>query len=217
MSIRKLTLLTAVAAVGLMGLATTSASASTALRTDPGGSLLTGSTTITNTASDTSTRVFSGLGTIHCAQTFADIDVHGRTSPTSITGTLTGLTFTSCTDTLPVIQYTSCALSPTSPFPVVHITATNDQGGTVQITDETIRCSIQGAGTSFCYYTMTSSSNIGAFVNAPSTLTFSGVVLHHVTGSGDLGAICGAQGAFNTTLTHLVQGGTNRTITITTS
>jgi hypothetical protein len=40
----------------------------------------------------------------------------------------------------------------------------------------------------------------------------------HITGSsGDQGVLCGASGTFGVTLNHIVQSGTNRTVTISTS
>jgi hypothetical protein len=77
-----------------------------------------------------------------------------------------------------------------------------------------VRCSIAGSTTAFCYYTGT--DVIGQGFNNPSILHFN-VGVDHVTGPGDLAGACGTKGNFTTTLTHIVQVSTNRTITITTT
>jgi hypothetical protein len=73
MLVRKIALVAAIATVGLLGVA--SASASTALRMDPGGTLLSGATTVTNTTSDPASWISTGWGTTTGSQTFADLDV----------------------------------------------------------------------------------------------------------------------------------------------
>jgi hypothetical protein len=102
-------------------------------------------------------------------------------------------------------------------LPSVHILATSTSGGTVTLIDPRVRCFIAGSGgASFCEYTATSAS--GTATNSPSAIVFSSVVVHHITGSpGDQGVLCGANGTFGVTLTHIVQSSTNRTVTISTS
>lgn len=89
MFIRKPTFPAALVVVSLLalGAASASASASTALRTDPGSALLTGSTTIRNTSSDGVAWTFPGVGTFSCGQVFFDADVTRSTSATAISGT----------------------------------------------------------------------------------------------------------------------------------
>lgn len=216
MTIRKLASLMAIAALGLLALGAASASASTALRTDPGGALLTGSTTLTNTTADPAVLTMPSVGTITCNQTFFDADVTRNASTSSISGTLTNLTFTSCTDTILGIDIPDCTLSPTSPFPAVSIVGTSAAGGTVSLSDPTIRCATS-PNLGFCYYTPHTVPT-GNFLNSNSSLTYSVTGVTAVAGSNSLGAFCGgAAGTFNTTLTHVVQGGTNRTMTLTTS
>jgi hypothetical protein len=215
MFIRKLSpvlvLVLAVLAIGA-----SSASGSTALRTDPGGGLLTGSTTITNTTAAPSVLTLTGLGVVTCNQTNFDLHVNFSFSVfgVSVTGALTFGTFTSCTDTLPVITISSCTLNPGT-TPSIHIFAGNDTGGTTTIDDPTFRCNIAGSTTSFCYYT--AGTAVGQGNNTASTLTFSSVGVGTVGGSGSLGAACGSSGTFSTTLRHMVQGGTNRTVTVQTT
>jgi hypothetical protein len=111
-----------------------------------------------------------------------------------------------------VIAISSCSLVPGT-FPTIHISS---DPNIVTIDDPTLRCSIAGSTTSFCYYTAPVAN--GQANNALSTLSYSvgGVVV--AGGSGSLGAACGsAAGSFNVLLTHIVEGGTNRTVTITTS
>jgi hypothetical protein len=214
MSIRRLASLVAIAAIGVLALGAASASASTALRTDPGGGLLTGSTTITNTTAAPSVLTLTGLGVVTCNQTNFDANVTSNSSAGSITGTLATLTFTTCSDTLPVITISSCTLNPGT-TPVVHIFASNDTGGTTTIDDATVRCNIAGSTTSFCYYT--AATALGQGNNAASTLTYGSIGVGVVGGSGSLGAACGSTGTFSSTLRHIVQGGTNRTVTVQTT
>jgi hypothetical protein len=210
MFIRKLAVLAAIAAFGLLALGSISASASTALRTDPGNALLTGSTTITNTSSSPALLTLD-IGSVTCSNTRFDADVTRNSSATSITGTLTALTFTTCTDTVPFVQVTSCHRTGAT-FPAIHITA-GDTGGQVQIVDATVVCNVASGGA--CYYTAATAN--GNASNATSTLSYTGIGVTHVTGAGDLGFLCGNGASFSVTLNHIVQGGTNRTVTITTT
>jgi hypothetical protein len=56
-------------------------------------------------------------------------------------------------------------------------------------------------------------------MNGASTIAFSAVGITRVTGApGDQGVLCGTgTGSFAVTLNHIVQSGTNRTVTISTS
>jgi hypothetical protein len=212
MFIRRLASLAAIAALGLLVLGSVSASASTALRTDPSGGRLTGSTTITNTSSGPAV-LTTNLGTVTCTNTKFDADVTSNNSATSISGTLTSLTFTSCTDTIPVLTFVGCHLVGTAP---VSITA-NDTGGHITLTDVLVKCNI-GSPTSFCYDTAATAT--GVFVNAASSLVYNnvGVVYPAVNPPDGLGAgICGSTASFSLSITHIVQGGTNATITVTTT
>jgi hypothetical protein len=214
MFIRNLTL-TTVACSLLALIAVPTASASTALRTDPGGGLITGSTTAVNTSSGPSVMTLTGIGTVTCNAMTGSATVTRNSSATSISGTLSTVTFTSCTDSIPVIAITSCTLSPNSPLPSITVTATNDIGGTATVNDPTVRCNISGSATSFCYFTAATAAGVNN--NAASTLTYTGVSVTVVAGSGSLGAVCGSTGTFSTTARHHVQVGTNRTVTVQTT
>ena len=217
MFIRRLAMLTAAAAIGLLALGSASASATTALRTDPGGALLSGSTTITNTSSNNATLAISGLGELNCSQTKFDADVTANSSGTTIAGTLTALTFTNCTDTIPLIDVTECSLDPDRALPGVSISSTA-VGGNVTINDAGVRCFVPSLN-GFCYYTGTTASAVGIGNNAASTLTYTNVQVDQYTGAtSSIGfGLCGTSGNFSVQLNHIVQGGTNRTVTTTTS
>jgi hypothetical protein len=214
MFIRKSALVAVVATLGLLIVGSVSASASVALRTDPGGGRLTGATTITNTISDPATLFLDGLGVVSCSQASFTGHFTSNNNASVIAGTVGSLTFTSCTDTLPVITIPSCTLNPGT-APAVSITTNRDTGGNATLVDPVVRCSIAGTMSSFCYYTGT--NVIGQGFNATSNLHFSDAPIDHVTGPGDLAGACGTTGNFGVTLTHIVQVGTNRTITITTT
>lgn len=210
---RKLILAAAIAATGLLSIVS-SATASSALRTDPGGALLTGSTTLTNTSSTPFVYTVAGLGNLTCNQATFDADAAANTSATSISATVTAFTLTSCTDTIPVITFTGCHLRSTA-TPGMTITAGPDTGGTFRFNDLSFRCNVSG-GTSGCDWTMGSAT--GTYTNATSALAFSNVAMTHVTGgTGDLGSLCGTSASASWTYTHVVQGGTNSTVTLTTS
>jgi hypothetical protein len=191
-----------------------------ALRTDPGNQFLGAPFTITNTSSDPWVITFSGLGTVTYNQTIIESTLTSNANVSGITGNLNRVTLTSCTDTLPGMTYTSCTLDPTSPVPTVHVTSdppvVGSNGG-IGITDMRVRCNIAGSSTAFCYFTYTTASANGNMVNATSTITFPGIVVHHVTGTGDLGSVCGATGTATFALRHIVEVGTNRTVTVRTS
>jgi hypothetical protein len=204
-------LIAAIAALGLLALGSASAPASTTLRTDPGGGLLSGSTTVTSTSNEPVVMPLN-LGTVTCNSLKFDADVTSNSSATSIAGTLTGLTLTSCTDTIPVISVGSCHASTT---PAVSITA-NDTGGHMNLTDVLVRCPVAG-GPNACYFTAATAT--GVELNATSSLAYTNVATVYPASNpadGLGGNICGATGTFSATLTHLVQGGTNATLTITT-
>jgi hypothetical protein len=211
MLIRKAASLAVMAAIGLVAFSATSASASTALRTDPGNVRLTGLTQIANTSSDTLTWDIPTVSHRSCAQTSFNARLNANTSSSSITGTLTSFT-------MPCVGMT-CILSPTSPFPVIHISANTDQGANFTIDDMTLRCPATDAfGThGFCYHT--ASTVTGSYLNVISRLVFPFVTLVHTTGPGDLGiGVCSSfASSLSVTLTHFVQTGTNKTLTVTTT
>jgi hypothetical protein len=216
MVLRKMAPLMAVAALALLAIGASSASASTALRVDPGGGLKGTGSAITNTSAAPSVWTWAGLGTLTCNTTNFTATPSSSSSATTISGTLNQLTLTSCTDTVPVITYTSCTLSPNSSLPTITIVAPEDTRGAITINDPTIRCNIGGSATSFCYFT--AASAVGTGNNAASLLAYSNVTFVGVAGSGSLGTgVCGASGSFSTQLRHIVETGTNRTVTVTTS
>lgn len=190
------------------------AGASTTLRTDPGGALLSGSTTVRSGAGGSFTAA-SQLGAGTCTEAGIDFDVQRNSSATSITGSLTSLTFTSCTGQFTGTTFASCTLSADDPFPTVHITA-GVGGGTVTITDLTVRCSFMSSP-SFCYFTAT--TVVGTFQNGPATLRSTNVAFTPTTGTTGLPFLgCGGTGTvWSWDLTDLVQSTTNRTLTVTTS
>jgi hypothetical protein len=212
--IRKLAVNATIAGLVALAGAVAPAAATTALRTDPGGALLSGATTITATPGGTLLAQTAGTGTSHCTEVGFSADVRSSSSATSITGTLTALTFTSCNGFLGLTTFESCRLSPGSPLPTVHVTA-GAGGGTVALADVTLKCAIMNSTSAFCYYT--ASTAAGNLANGPSTLTYSSVALVAAAGSDSLGAPCGSSGSWNWTFTHIVQAGTNRTVTVTTS
>ena len=210
MSIRHFAMLAAVAALGLLALGSASASATTSLRTDPGGGLLSGTTTIRNTTSDPV--VFETLaGTITCNQAFFDADVNSNAGAASITGTLTSLTFTSCTDTLLAINVSDCTLHAAS-MPTVQIAATAT-GGTITLRHTVVRCAV--GPTTACYFTTVNAT--GAAVNATRSIDFTASVTA-VTPTSDAAPAgnCLSTASLSWRFTHIVSA-TNATVTVTTS
>ncbi len=189
-----------VAALGLLTLGTVPSLAATTVRTDPGGALLTGPTTLRNTTSDTAVLTTSA-GTLTCAQASFDADLTANVSSSIIGGSLTALTLASCTDTLPTVNIEECALhAPT--FPQVRLTSTAG-GGDFTVIDPTIRCKLVSQNIA-CYYTLEPLT--GFLSNVPSTLTFATPPSRRsrplVTRS--VPPMCGNGGLFNVTFTHIV-------------
>jgi hypothetical protein len=204
MIIRKMVLLAAMAALGLFAIGAASASASTTLLNAAGTQLASGST-IDNGGSDPAVLTLPGLGVVTCNNTAFTATV-GASGGATITGSLSSLTFTTCSDTIPVINISSCHLSGSSPS--ILITATGDVNGTVALTDPTVFCAVSGS-TSGCYYTAATAS--GTATN--STLAYSNVAVSHTTGTGDLGSLCGSSATFSATLTDLTSGGSTVHVT----
>jgi hypothetical protein len=208
MSIRKLALIVATAATAVLAVGFGSASATT-LRADPGNTVFpVGNVTITNTSSNLAV-LTTALGNITCSSTrfHADVEQNGAAT---LPGRLTALTFTGCDDTIPVIAVTSCHLY-TGPVTTVSITASAG-GGSVVLGDLIVRCAFAGT-TNGCYFTAASAN--GSANNAASTIQYSNVSATRVQPTTDnLGDFCPASGTFNVTLQHIVQAGTNRTVTI---
>jgi hypothetical protein len=210
MSIRKLTLLVATAAMGLLAVGFGSASATT-LRADPGNTAFpAGNVTITNTSSSTAT-LTTALGNLTCESTRFHADVNQNGAAT-LTGRLTALTFTQCTDTIPVLTITSCHLH-TPPVPTISITSTGGgTTGSVVLGDVVVRCAFAGTPNA-CYFTAATAN--GVATNATSTIQYNNVAAVGVSPTSDtLGALCPSTGTFGVTLRHIVQAGTNRTVTI---
>jgi hypothetical protein len=212
MTIRNLAVPVVIAALGLLVLGAAVAPAAVTVRTDPGGALLTGPTTLRNTTSDAAVLTTS-TGAITCTQASFDAHLTANVSSSIIGGGLTALTLTACTDTLPTVNIEECALhAPT--LPQVRLTSTAG-GGDFTVIDPTIRCKLVAQNTA-CYFTLGNLS--GFFNNAASSLTFTNIAVTTVTATADAVApgLCGTGGLFSTVFTHLVDDA-NRTVTVTTS
>ena len=211
MFIRKLTLLSALAALGLLVVGAASSSAASYLHDNATtGSLLPAGTTITPRSSDPATWVFPGFGTVTCTNNTFDATV-GASGGATITGTLHSLTLSSCTDTIPVLTISSCHL--VNGGVSLTITAHSHAGGTFSSNGITVFCSVNGANG--CYYT--AATVLGGAANTGARLTYSNVSFVHSTGSGDLGALCGNSASFSTTFTDLTSDSTGRTVVLNTT
>jgi hypothetical protein len=191
MFIRKLVVLAAVAAFGVLAVASSASAATTVLRTDPGNVRVPAGATVTGTSEGAATFSITGLGTFTCHSAFSLTASVTEGNP-SVDGTLASLALTSCSDTIPVIDYDTC--SAVSPFPTVTVAATSTAGGTVTLGNTQTFCHAVGTGTpgSGCYWLMTSPT--GSFTNLNSTLAFVNVAVDHKVPTGatnDLGASCG--------------------------
>jgi hypothetical protein len=192
MFIRKLVLLAAISALGLMSIGVATSSASTFLR--EGGGLVPNGATITNGASHPAVLTVAGLGAVTCNSTVFNATV-GASGGATISGTLNSLSFTSCSDTIPVIDITSCTSTGSA---AATLTGTGTTTGTISLNDTKVFCHVTG-GTSGCYYTAGAASGNG-FGN---TLSFNNIAVAHTTGTGDLGSLCGTGATFSVTLTDL--------------
>ncbi len=208
MFIRKLALLAALAALGLLAVGAASSSAASYLHDNvTSGSLLASGTTIMPRSSDPAVLTLPGFGTVTCTANSFDATV-GASGGATISGTLHSLTFNTCTDTIPIITISSCHL--VNGTPSLTITATSHSGGTININDITVKCN--AGGNNGCYYT--AATAVGNANNTGATLAYTNVNVTHTTGSGDLGALCGNSATFSTTFTDLTSGGTGRTVVL---
>jgi hypothetical protein len=183
-----------------------------ALRVDPANTNVAAGATLKYRSSHPATLVMGGFGVITCASTTSDITA-GVSGGTTVTGTLDALTFTSCTDTVPVVNITSC-VKVASTFPTVAFRATGASGGTETLTDVFVKCFLAGSS-SGCYYK--AATAVGNVQNIPSLTTFSGVSTTHTVPAGatdDFGALCGAGGSFSVTFTDFTLGTTGTTVTL---
>jgi hypothetical protein len=158
-----------------------------------------------------------GFWTLTCGQTAFEADLNSNANATtSITGRVTSLTFTSCTDTVSLIDYISCSLHGGSGLPTVRLTGGSASSGSVSLANVVVRCALVGGGANACYLKL---DGAGSFGNATSSLTFSSLPVASVapTPTALGGPYCFAGGSLNVTLNHIVQGGTNRTVTLTTA
>ena len=210
---RSLAKLGVLCVLGLLAVGTTTAAADTTVVFDTGDGTF-HPEPVNGTARPTSggpaTLTLSGLGTITCGSANFTAQFTTTTGAPAA-AQLTALTFTSCTDTVPVITFSSCHLDGTAP--AIAITASGTAGGTFAMGATTVRCGVSGT-TSACYYQAT--APVGTWVNSPSSLSFSGAaLLHTVPGgtTGDLGSLCGTTGSESFSLGHAVNE-QNRTLTI---
>jgi hypothetical protein len=160
------------------------------------GNLLPAGTAVSSGGNGPAVITLSGLGTIDCTNN-SFIGTVSASGGATAGGTLNALSFTSCTDTLPVITITGC--NGVSPAPTVTITATNHNGGSWAWGNLFFRCNV-AMSTRKCYYK--ASTAAGSFVNSGAGLSFSGVAIAHNAPSGtsdDLGAGCGSIGFLDAT------------------
>jgi hypothetical protein len=213
MAIRKLALLASSCVFGLVGAGAGSASAATYVHGGTtSGNLLPAASTILNRSSDTATLTLNGTGELSCTVTTGFATV-GASGGATVSATGNSLTFTSCTDTIPVINIQSCHLAATT-LPTAVVTATSHNGGTVVFSNTFVRCVAAGS-TSGCYYKATTAS--GTASNTGATLSYASVGVTHTAPAGatdDLGVACGTIGSFSMALTDLVRGATGTTLVL---
>jgi hypothetical protein len=207
MFIRKVALMAVVSAIGALGASVSSASAATWITDELGNN----PSTITSNASDPATlSLASGFGDITCNRTTFNMSV-GAGGGASVSGTLNSLVFENCTDSIPVITISQCSLSGGTPTATITASA---GGGTVALSTTTVFCAVAGSSNG-CYYQAPSAS--GSANNAANSITFTNVTTNHVSGTGDLGALCGSGGAFGVTLTQVVNAANNSPVTLLTA
>ena len=206
MSIRKLVLLAAISALGLMSIGVATSSATSFLREGPSAALMANGATITNGGSDPAVLNLTGFGAITCGTTAFSATIHTN-GLAVITGTLNSLSFTSCTDTIPVLTITSCGS--VAPLPTITLTGTSSSTGQVALHDTKVFCHVAGSTTG-CYYT----AALAAGNTTGSTLFYSNVGVTHATGSGDLGSLCGSNAELALTATDLTDSANGTTVTL---
>lgn len=194
MLVRRLTVLAVPCVLGLLVIASPASAATTVLRGDPGNVPLPPGTTVTGTSEGPVTLTFPGVGELSCHANFAAVFVTTHGNP-SIDGVLESLTFSPCTDTIPIIAIDDCAMHQHQSTVVA--AAQSSSGGAVTFNDVTMFCHVAGSGNpgAGCYWKFT--DPVGSFNNTRSTLTFPSVTVDHVVPTGttnDLESACPDQG-----------------------
>lgn len=190
MPFRRLLVLAATCVVGLLFIASSASAATTVLRGDPGNQPLPPGTTITGTIEGNATFTFSTGADLSCHGNFAAVFVTTHGNPT-IDGFLESLTFSPCTDTIPILTIDDCALH--QHLPTVVAAAQSATGAAVTFSDVTLFCHNAGSGSpgTGCYWQLT--DPVGSFNNTKSTLTFPNVTFDHRVPTGttnDLESAC---------------------------
>jgi hypothetical protein len=157
MFMRKLALLCALAAIGVLGAGAASSSAAVYIHggTSTGNVLASGTAINGSLASGTRAVLTTSLGTITCSVSpFAG--TVGASGGSSLTGSLSNLSFSTCTDTIPFIDVSSCDFYTDTQNPASFsiadssvVESGNSATGTLSTT-VTVRCHLSlGAGDCF--------------------------------------------------------------------
>jgi hypothetical protein len=168
---------------------------------------------ITSNASDPATlqMTLEGLSAdISCNRTTLSVSV-GAGGGATIAGTLNSLSLENCTDSFPVITFTACSLSGSTPTATLTAGA---GGGSMTLAATVLFCAVAGS-TSGCYYRAADAT--GSFQNVTNSVQYANVAITHVTGTGDLGSLCGTSGSFGVTLTQMVNAANNSPVTLLTA
>jgi hypothetical protein len=189
--LRKMAMLAAVAACAL---ATGAASASAATYVHGGtttGNLLPSGTGIgSGLRSGTNAVLTTSIGTVTCrAANFAGATTSASGGAT-VTGRLStssaGLAFSTCSDTIPFIDVTSCGQTSGASAGIV-ATASGSAGGSINLTNVSVTCNLNTGGT--CLFTASTAN--GTYANSDNSATYTSVP---VTGSG---TFCPSSGTFS--------------------
>ena len=188
------------------------ASASTYLhRGTTTGNVLAAGTPVMPRAGGPATLVLLSVGTIGCTASTGIVTV-GPSGGATVAAVGDSLSFSGCTDTIPIIDFSSCTLA--GPAPTATVTATGATGGTVVFVGTYAFCKVTGAPTG-CYYGAIGAT--GTASNTGATLAYNNVsVTHEVPpgATGDLGGLCGNTGFFAVTFTDLAGGSPSATVVL---
>ncbi len=195
----------------LLGSSSSSWAATSVMRKDPGGAMLTANSTLTSTAGVLT--LTTGTGAVQCDTGKVTIKVTAPDGNPSVTAHVESMTYDSCNDTVPMLDITECAAI--APLPTLTITA-GAGGGTVTFNSIRLRCPVAVGGDA-CYYT--SAPVVANLANVNSGLAFVNAGMDYAppTGSMDaFGADCGLNGTMSGTASTLRTEASER-LTITTS
>lgn len=196
MFIRKIAIMAALCALAVVGAA--SASAATYVhKTTSTGNVAPSGSAVAGTQTGTAL-LTSSSGNISCTSGSFSGTV-GASGGATVTGSLSALSFSTCTDSIPLITVTGCSAINTGSTGIV-ASSSSSTGGSLNLTSVQVQCNFSGGGN--CVFSASTAN--GTYTNSTGNLVYSNVA----TTSNGFG--CPSTGTFSATYNpvNVTVGGT---------